>query len=251
MRKSLVAACAVLVAAGGCYKGSNPRSDAGQAAASQAPAQIAPESTEVGAGSGDFDQRAIQQWIGQLEGAADPEARQQAVDALAGMGSSRESVVQALIFALGDQIDAVRNRSRDALTRYGTGITGALVGALQDHPDENVRAGVASVLGNLVPADSPVRALGASLLRDPSPAVRRASADALAVRGDRARRVPGLLVRSLDQDPDPDVRRASAVALGKIGPSASEAIPALQEAMDDNDRNVASAAAISLRQIRQ
>jgi HEAT repeat protein len=60
--------------------------------------------------------------------------------------------------------------------------------------------------------------------------------------------VPNLIVALRDRSPD--VRRASAQALGKMESAARKAAPALKAACRDEDRSVAEAAGEALKQIQ-
>jgi HEAT repeat protein len=70
-----------------------------------------------------------------------------------------------------------------------------------------------------------------ALLRDESPAVKDAAADALAMLGTLA--LPEL--RKLMKLDDADAKARAASSLGKIGPAAKEALPELDYALDDDD----------------
>jgi HEAT repeat protein len=118
------------------------------------------------------------------------------------------------------------------------------------------RSAVAGLAWLLLGAASPVQAqvdyLGRPMaewesdLHEAVPEVRRRAALALAHFGALA--VPAL-VEALD-DQDFTVRAAASRALGEIGPAASDALPALVNALDDEAQGVREAAERALEQVR-
>jgi HEAT repeat protein len=66
-------------------------------------------------------------------------------------------------------------------------------------------------------------------------------------RGDTARTVPALMEALKDNEGD--IRWSAAIGLGTLGESAKEAIPALQVALRDRDRRVREAARVALSRI--
>jgi HEAT repeat protein len=57
------------------------------------------------------------------------------------------------------------------------------------------------------------------------------------------------LVKTLKEDKDPNMRYWAAESLGRLGPEASEAVPALAEALKDEDKMVRMGAAYALAEI--
>ncbi len=85
-------------------------------------------------------------------------------------------------------------------------------------------------------------------LKDPDVVKRREAVRELAAREGEAERVVPALTEAL-ADENGYVRRDAAVALGKFGPEARPAVPALSAALKDRDANVRRAAAASLKKI--
>ncbi len=116
-----------------------------------------------------------------------------------------------------------------------------LVEALKDS-DAAVRAGTASVLGDIGPdAKAAVPAL-VEALKDSDWWVRASAAGALGYIGPDAKAAVPALVGVL-KDSDAGVRVSAAFALSRFGP---DAVPALVETLKDSDANVRAAAAEGL-----
>jgi HEAT repeat protein len=70
----------------------------------------------------------------------------------------------------------------------------------------------------------------------------------LQVRMDEAAQIVPSLINAL-KDRQPDIRLSAAIKLGLFGESANEAIPALQQRLNDGDARVREAAGIALTRI--
>lgn len=137
-----------------------------------------------------------------------------------------------------------------------------LVTQLKD-PDSGIRARAAVSLSQMNPPSKDALPFLVAALADNNLNVRYWAATALKKFGPEATgAVPGL-IGALKTFPGgkpelegpvryfPDVRSVSAEALGAIGPGAKEAIPALEEATKDEDKDVQSAAIAALKNIRK
>src|SRR5438067_5370033 len=115
-------------------------------------------------------------------------------------------------------------------------------------PRQEVRLSAIKDLGRAAFDPQVVKHLG-ELLRDPDPAKRVGTVQALGQVGGEARpQAVALLAEALAQ-PDAAVRREAATSLGKIGPAAGAAAGALTKALKDADAKVRIAAATALGQI--
>ena len=111
-------------------------------------------------------------------------------------------------------------------------------------PDQQTRIDAVLALGILRDKRA-LFALSGQLKKDPVPAVRWLSAEALARLGDK-RAVP-VLVQALN-DPHPSVRSFSAMALGALGEI--QAVPALLRALHDPQLNVRTAVLLALGNLK-
>lgn len=233
-----------------------------------------------------FGGRSSREWIASLEDST-VAVRVQAIDALRRILRIKPNsphVVDALIRALGDSVDAVRMSAGVALTAVGVraeGAVPALHDALHDSAHVAVRWQAAMILGRLAPSagQASVPPL-TEALADREPQVRAAAAEALGKIGRAsATALPQvvLLVRDPDattrlkavealpniardtslvdplvvalSDSAPAVRRAAAAALGALGTSTSTSIAALAQALKDSLAAVRAAAALALAEI--
>lgn len=233
-----------------------------------------------------FGGRSSREWIASLEDST-VAVRVQAIDALRRILRVKPNsphVVDALIRALGDSVDAVRMSAGVALTTEGVraeGAVPALHNALHDSAHATVRWQSAVILGHLAPsagqASVPVLT---EALADDEPQVRAAAAEALGKIGQgSAAALPQLflVVRDRDatvrlktvealpnisrdtsivdalvgafSDSAPEVRRAAAAALGALSMSTSRSITALVRALTDSSAAVRAAAALALAEI--
>ncbi len=192
--------------------------------------------------------------------------RRAAAEALGEIGDPQ--AVPALVQALRDEDEDVRREAAWALGKIGASAVPALVQALQDE-DRWVRRAAAEALGKIGDPQA-VPAL-IQTLQDKNIWVRRAAAEALGEIGDPqampaliqtlqdevkdVRRAVGKigdpqavpdLIQYFEDQGKKDVRRAAAEALGKIG---APAVPALIQALQDEDEDVRRAAAWALGQI--
>src|SRR5262249_41711834 len=138
------------------------------------------------------------------------------------------------------------------LGREAAGSVPALIKALRD-PDELVRESAARALSYIEPVDSRtvVPALTESL-SDKAAAVRVAGATTLChVDRQGTQTVPVLIEALKNKEGRGDVQRSAAWALGLMGARAKEAIPALMELARDEDQGVRRAAETALRRIRE
>lgn len=173
--------------------------------------------------------------------------------ALAGMGAP---AVDALISALDrDEKDLTRNAAY-GLAALGTPAIHALTERLA-HSAEQVRGYAAFALGEIgldstTDAQAVVAGL-ATVAADESEWVRRNSVEALGTLGVEdapaaERATVDALCKGL-QDSDGQVRFTSALSLTRLGPVAAAAVPALQQALQDENRYVRANAVDALKRI--
>ncbi|RKU15084.1 hypothetical protein C6500_20535 [Candidatus Poribacteria bacterium] len=198
----------------------------------------------------------------------DPNARMKAANELGFMRTDAAEAVPALVDALEDSYEPVRRNAiyalgaigkpaveplTDALdsekeafdmepilhicdAAHGLAATGvsetvpALIMALQDER-ENVRASAAYALSEMGPVAAEAVDGLIALLTDESEEVRRHATSALGmIKGPVSKTVPAL-IEVLEDREDTDLAFFAAQALTRIGPDATEAIPALGEAL--------------------
>ena len=197
----------------------------------------------------------------------DPAARMAAANTLGFMRENAAETVPALIDALEDSYEPVRRNAIYALSAIGKpaveplidaldaereafemepilhicdaahGLAAiaapavpALISALEDER-ENVRASAAYALGEMGPVAAEAVDALITLLTDESEEVRRHAVSALGmIKVPTSKTVPAL-VEVLEDREDTDLAFFAAQALTRIGPDATEAIPALREAL--------------------
>lgn len=186
-----------------------------------------------------------------------PAGRVRAARELGKLGPAAVDALPALLAAVDDADQAVREAAVQAVSHLGPVAVGSLV-QLLSHPDKYVRRNATWGLGKLGPAARSGMAALCAALHDPDPRTASGAAQALgnlgaaaehaipalteAMRGTNvvqcrlaakalsqigAAAVPTLLAHLKHHDPF--VRGEAAVALGWIGPAAAEAVPALLE----------------------
>ncbi|MDE0465582.1 MAG: HEAT repeat domain-containing protein [Candidatus Poribacteria bacterium] len=158
-------------------------------------------------------------------------------NAIYALGAIGEPAVGPLIDALAAEKEAFDMEpilhicdAAHGLAAIGASAVPALITALEDER-ENVRASAVYVLGEigLVAAEA-VDGLIA-LLTDESEEVRRHATSALGMIKEPVSKTVPALVRVLEDREDTDLAFFAAQALTRIGPDATEAVPALQEAL--------------------
>ena len=213
--------------------------------------------------------------------------RRDAAEALGKIGPGAREAVPALLEALGSDDEYLRHRAAralveieevdagfvralgkspkrghseaiDALCGIPAGPKGAvplLIEALSDK-DGDVRHFAASALGRIGPTAKPAVRPLIRLLHDEGVLIRLAAAEALGrIHGDPrgTGEASPPLIRALVgalKDEESSVRWSAAQALGEIGPAAKEAVPALTDALNDNNRRVRNRAALAMEKIQ-
>ena len=197
----------------------------------------------------------------------DPNTRMKAANALGFMREDAVEAVPALVDALEDSYEPVRRNAIYALgaigelavdplidaldaekeafemepilhicdAAHGLAAVGApavslLISALQDER-ENVRASAAYALGEMGPVAAEAVDALIALLMDESEEVRRHATSALGMIKVPPSKIVPALVKVLRNPEDTDLAFFAAQALTRIGPDATEAVPALRDAL--------------------
>lgn len=168
--------------------------------------------------------------------------------AVTGLGERSDNTIVPFVAARlsSDKDPFVRKAAAYALGNFrAQERTAALIAALRDK-DQEVRGAAAVSLGDH-PDAAAVGSLAASLF-DKNAFVRAQASRALGVNGQAASQAVLALVKLLDGDPDAEVKRQSATALGLIGDRS--ALQALERASHDSDSYLAEAARDSIKMIQ-
>ncbi len=151
------------------------------------------------------------------------------------LGAIGENSIESLANALQDENETIRRHAAHALTAVGSSVE-EKVTELLDHESADTRGYAAYVLGEINAVESVPRLV--SLLEDESVVIRRNVVESLGIiQGNTDTSVPAL-ARALVRDEDKQTRFTSALSLARIGSAAEEAVPALKDALKDNDRYV-------------
>lgn len=168
--------------------------------------------------------------------------------AVTGLGERSDNTIVPFVAARlsSDKDPFVRKAAAYALGHFkDQGRTAALIAALKDK-DQEVRGAAAVSLGDH-PDAAAVASLAVSLF-DKNGFVRAQAARALGVNGQAASQAVPALVKLLGRDSDAEVKRQSATALGLIGDRS--ALQALERASHDSDSYLAEAARDSIKMIQ-
>ncbi|NHN33601.1 HEAT repeat domain-containing protein [Paenibacillus agricola] len=186
----------------------------------------------------------IQEKVDQLEGAYEPDAINASYK-LAGMG---EAGIKALLQALLHDNVKVSRTAAYGLSAAGSGAVAGLEAALSEDRVETVVHAVFA-LGELRQlAASVIPKLVALLDASTNAVIRQTVAEALAMIGTPSEQVVDALIRCL-KDGDVQVRFIAGLSLCRMGAIAEAAVPALEEALDDDNRYVRGHAAEALHYI--
>ena len=158
-------------------------------------------------------------------------------NAIYALGAIGKPAVESLIDALDSEKEAFEmepilhiSDPAHGLAAIGASAVPALITALEDER-ENVRASAAYALGEMGPVAAAAVDGLIGLLTDESEEVRRHATSALGmIKVPVAKTVPAL-VGVLENREDTDLAFFAAQALTRIGPDATEAVPALREAL--------------------
>ena len=176
---------------------------------------------------------AVPALVDALEDSYEP-VRRNAIYALGAIG---KPAIELLIDALDSEKEAFEMEPilhicdpAHGLAAIGASAVPALISALKDER-ENVRASAAYALGEMGPVAAEAVDGLVGLLTDASEEVRRHATSALGmIKVPVSKTVPAL-VRVLEDRDDTDLAFFAAQALTRIGPDATEAVPALREAL--------------------
>ncbi len=156
--------------------------------------------------------------------------------------------VPALIDALADRVTTVAQVASAILERIGAPAVSAMLEALRDEKRDLRQVQIARTLGRIRPRGEAVPAALARLISSPHPHVSQAAAEALGELGPTAQQADVALVGGLADWSD-GVRLACAQALGRIQPHLEVAVPALLRVLPDRVEAVREAAVASLVQL--
>lgn len=180
--------------------------------------------------------------------------RAHVVYVLGQIGEAAAPATDALAKLVNDKDEDVSYEAVMALAKIGPGAKAAvpvMVKALDGGKSENAGA-IAYALGKIGPDATEAKPALLGLLKGSDEGLALASAWALAkidpTSADVAKSVVPLLTVGLG-DEMPLIRQGAAEALGILGPSAKEALPALQKATSDTNDDVREAALAAIKQI--
>ncbi len=186
-----------------------------------------------------------------IDSLQDSDARQQALAAhtLSEIGPAAKQAIPVLLELLKHEDSTVRAAGANALGSMGREAEPAVKPLLRALHDDHhlVRWQSAAALPRIAPRNRELALALAGLLTDSQYLVRKAAAEALGEIGPAARAaVPALIQAMKNQD---SRRYEATTALGRIGPDAQAAIPALIKAFEDKGELVPPAAAEALGRI--
>ena len=164
------------------------------------------------------------------------------------LGAIGAPAVPELIEVLGVEDQIMRRMAAYALAAVGEPAVPALSEALQ-HTEDIVRVEATYALAQIGgPAESAIPAL-MERTKDECVEVRRYLAEAFGGLGPTAAPTVPVLTDMLANDEDGQARFEAALALAQIGPASSDAIPALANAFNDENRYVRDNAVLALKRI--
>jgi HEAT repeat protein len=133
------------------------------------------------------------------------------------------------------------------LAEIGAPAVPGLLGILASGAGSRARKLAAFALGEIADTGSEVAGALARAARDPAAAVRINAVEALGLKPATPSAIAALS-RAI-KDPDPQVRFSAALSLAQIGPAAEAAVPALEDALHDENRYVPGYAVEALERI--
>jgi hypothetical protein len=153
------------------------------------------------------------------------------------LGLQGEEAVPALISALKSEDAAAPRNAAYGFNRIGEGAVPALLEAARDE-NERVRARALDILGDMGLSAAPSVPGLLESLQDEADDPRRRAAESLGTAGLNDMGIGGKLAEVLVNDSSGEVRRNAALSLARLGPKAAEAVPALTQAMMDDNHYV-------------
>lgn len=213
----------------------------------------------------------------------DAQVRRRAVDVLTVIGPEARDAVPALTRGLKDKDEALASKYAAALAAVGPDAKAAvpvLAEVVKNTERPALRVAAIDALGKIGPDARVATPYLLTLVKDPSTQVRNLAVDALGRIGADPKEAGPVLVEALRnpgqvspnliqaalqklgpavipevakmlQDPKPNVRAQGAALLGRYGAAAKDAVPALTEALKDDQDLVAIHAARALWEIDQ
>jgi HEAT repeat protein len=197
------------------------------------------------AGSGRADD-----FVAELKALLDDACEPVSIDAAYALAGAGEAAVTALRDAVGgeesDQRERIACAAACGLVEIGLASVPALLELLRGG-GARARKLAASALGEIVGTSAEVTAALLAALGDEDVEVRVNAVEALGWKAASPSVVAGLSAAL--RDPAPDVRYSAAFSLGQLGPNAEAAVPALAEALHDENRYVPGYAVEALERI--
>jgi HEAT repeat protein len=160
------------------------------------------------------------------------DSKKQAIRLLGRMGPRSLPAVRALIQALDDKDDDIKNCAADAISLIGPEAFPALNEALSNE-NENVRLGVLKALEGIRPWRKSTITHIEKTLTDRSENIRKAAIHAL--NSSRDERVIPMLIQSLKSEREHALRESCAVGIGNFGEKAKDAAKPLFDAIRKDD----------------
>jgi HEAT repeat protein len=195
--------------------------------------------------------------IGQLK-LDDPKSRSQAAKDLGRLGPKAEAAIPALVSLLGDTSSittpdfyytSVRSDATSALVQIGPTAVLAVIAALDNSPNPEIRVGAALALVDFSPKAKEALPAFAKALNDPNEEVRRFAAQGLALFGKQAAGQMDELSKLLHKDSSEWVRAQAAIVFRFVDPDGARSVPELIRALGDISPKVRGFAAITLGEL--
>jgi len=179
--------------------------------------------------------------------------QEEIIRALGLMGNPAKMALPAMARAGGQNVDIDRalkvaiGQITQASDQYDLVALVAQLGS----KDETIRLRAVKAIARLGPLAKPALEELLRSMSDPDPDVRRAAVAAVRLVAPNEKPTEAMMrVYALDlQDPDDTVRLRAATILGRLGPAAVSAVPALEAALSDSDRDVKRAVTEALNKI--
>lgn len=188
----------------------------------------------------------------------DPRSRSQAAKELGRLGSQAEAAIPAMVSLLGDASSIttsdyyytnVGSDARIALVQIGPVAVPAVIAALHDSPNPEIRVGAARTLIDFGPQAMAALPAFAKALRDTNAEVRQFAGQGMGLFGRQAAGQMDQLSKLLHTDSSEWVRAQAAIVFRFIDPDGTRAVRELIDALSDKSPNVRGLAAVTLGEL--